>query len=77
MHLFFDNSIRRGKPCEVVALQNMPRNQTKKLDGTIEITSGADIYCWVGEWGDSIAGVRFIMYLGIIPKFNAEKEFPH
>ena len=33
--VFFNDSIRHGKPREVAALQNTPRNQTKKLDGTI------------------------------------------
>ena len=73
---FFYHSIRHGKPCEAVALHNTPRNQTKKLDRTIEITSGTESNFWVGEWGDSIAGVGFIMDLGIISKFNAAMLFP-
>ena len=73
---FFDNSIRHGIPHEVAALQNMPRNQTKKLDGTIEIASGTNSDFWVGAWGYGIAGVGFIMDLGIISKFNAEIIFP-
>ena len=73
---FLNNSIRHGIPREFAALQNMPRNQTKKLDGTIEITSGTYSDFWVGAWVDGIAGVGFIMDLGIIPKFNAVMLFP-
>ena len=75
MLFFSDDSIRHGKPREVAALQNTPRNQTKKLDGTVEITSGTDSNCWVGAWGDCISGVRFIVELVIIPKLNAEMLF--
>ena len=74
--VFLNNYIRHGIPREVAALQNTPRNQTKKLDGTIEINSGTDSDCWVGAWGDDISGVEFIMDLGIIPIFNATMLFP-
>ena len=77
MRLFFYNSIRHGIPREVSDLQNTPRNQTKKLDSTIEITSGIDSDLWVGAWGDGISGVGFIMDLRIIPKFNAAMLFPN
>ena len=63
--------------CEVAALQNTTRKQTKKLDGNIEITSGTDSNCQVGEWGNRIAGAGFIVDLGIIPKFNAAMLFPN
>ena len=54
----------------------MPRNQTKKPDCTVEITIGTNNNCWVGAWGDRIAGVKFIVYLSIIHKFNATMLFP-
>ena len=76
-HAFFlYNSIRHGKPREVAALQNTPRNKTKKFDGSIEIISVTDSDFWVGVWRDGIAGVGFIVDLGIIPKFNAAMLFP-
>ena len=56
--------------------KNTPRNQTKKLDGTIEITSGTNINCWLGAWVDGISEVGFIVDLSIIPKFNAVMIFP-